>query len=66
MTADPTIHGTMNELLARCPSAKAHANDGVDAGRRYVEAHVEYLHYVEGLHRAARGQADVHEGGGLH
>ena len=31
--------------------AKTHAADGVEAGRRYVEAYVEYVHFVENLDR---------------
>jgi uncharacterized protein DUF6448 len=29
---------------------KKHANDSVEQGREYVEAYVEFLHYVEHLH----------------
>jgi hypothetical protein len=66
LRATITTHVTngVTERFERARQAKAHANDSVEAGRRYVEAYVEYLHYVEGLHRAAKGQADVHEGGG--
>lgn len=53
----------VTERFERARLAKAHANDSVDAGRRYVEAYVEYLHYIEGLHRAAKGLSEVHEGG---
>lgn len=28
-----------------------HAADNVDAGREYVEAYVDYIHYVENVHR---------------
>ena len=28
-----------------------HAADSVDAGRKYVEAYVDYIHYVESVHR---------------
>lgn len=78
--ADDTLdRGTVDGLLARVTAqvnrgvterfehardAKAHANESVEAGRRYVAAYVEYLHYVEGLHRAANGEGGVHEGGG--
>jgi hypothetical protein len=32
---------------------RAHLADGVDAGRAYVEAYVDYAHYVEAVHALA-------------
>ncbi len=43
--------------------AKRHADDSVAAGRRYVEAYVEYVHYVENLHVAAGGGRAAHSDG---
>jgi hypothetical protein len=40
---------------------KKHMNENVDAGREYVEAYVEYVHYVEGLHISALGKTSHHE-----
>jgi hypothetical protein len=37
-----------------------HAGDSVEAGREFVKAYVEYVHYVEGLHEAATGAAHAH------
>lgn len=54
----------VTERFERARAAKAHANESVDAGRRYVAAYVEYLHYVEGLHRAAAGGSHSEAGGG--
>ena len=34
---------------------KQHAEHNVQAGREFVAAYVEYVHYVEGLHQAAQG-----------
>lgn len=34
--------------------------DDVEAGRRYVAAYVEYIHYVEGIYNAANGPAEHH------
>jgi hypothetical protein len=45
--------------FARALEKQSHALHNVDAGREFVEAYVEYVHYVEGLHRAAQG-ADSH------
>jgi hypothetical protein len=32
----------------------------VNAGREYVKAYVEFLHYVEGIHGAIKGGSDLH------
>ncbi len=41
---------------------QAHAEHSVEAGREFVAAYVEYVHYVEGLHQAAlAGGAAHHE-----
>lgn len=36
---------------------KKHVDHGVEAGRAYVRAYVEFTHYVEALHRAIAGTA---------
>ena len=44
---------------------KKHANDSVEAGREYVAAYVQYVHFVEGIHNmVAKGPA--HGIGGKH
>jgi hypothetical protein len=35
-------------------------NDSIQAGREYVEAYVEFEHYVERLHNDALAAADYH------
>ncbi len=40
--------------------AKKHAEESVEAGRKYVEAYVQYVHYVERLHLDAIGTAAHH------
>lgn len=38
-----------------------HASESVDAGRKYVEAYVDYVHFVERVHRLAEhGAPHVH------
>lgn len=49
----------LRERYARAAAAKAHAADSVEAGREYVEAYSEYVHYVEGLATIIHG--DHHE-----
>lgn len=39
---------------------KKHAGESVEAGREYVEAYVQYTHYIEGLHNSIAGPADHH------
>ena len=42
----------VKERFERLLEAKKHKDDSVDAGRRYVEAYVVFIHYVEGIHNA--------------
>jgi hypothetical protein len=39
----------LRERHARVVAARAHADHTVDAGRQFVEAYVDYVHYVEAL-----------------
>ena len=50
----------LSERFDRLLEAKRHAGDGVEAGRRYVSAYVQFVHYVEDLHRAATSAAPGH------
>lgn len=44
--------------------AKKHAEHNVDAGRRWVHAYATFLHYADGIHRAAAaGGPAAHEHG---
>ena len=46
-------------LLARKRAARA--TDSIDAGREYVEAYVDYIHYVENVHRlVTQGVSHLH------
>jgi hypothetical protein len=40
----------IQERFARLMEAKTHKDESVEAGRKYVEAYVEYVHFIEGLH----------------
>ena len=54
---------THEGLRRRFENARAHQNyhkDDVQAGRVYVRAYVEYLHYVEGVYSAVAGTAGEH------
>ena len=49
--------------FAEAREKKAHAEHNVEAGREFVAAYVEYVHYVEGLHQAAEAAGAHHEDG---
>ncbi len=41
---------------------KKHVDDSVEAGREYVTAYVEYVHFIEGVHNmVAQGAAHEHD-----
>lgn len=69
--------GSVDELVAELTAAvaegirtrfhqasekKAHADDSVEAGREFVEAYIQFVHYVEKLHLDAAGQGMPHGG----
>jgi hypothetical protein len=47
--------------FAEVREKQPHADHNVEAGRAYVAAYVDYVHYVEGLYRAVHTQGDHHE-----
>jgi hypothetical protein len=47
----------IRERFARAAAKKAHAGHTVEAGREFVEAYIEYVHYVELLHGDVTGAA---------
>ncbi len=49
----------IRQRFAEAHAKKAHADHNVGAGREFVAAYVEYVHYVEGLHLATQG-ANAH------
>jgi hypothetical protein len=50
------------ERFARAAAAKKHAEESVVAGREFVEAYVEFTHYVERMERDAVTSATAHAG----
>lgn len=62
LTSEMSQHLTsgVKERFDRVLDKKKHINDSVDAGREYVEAYVEYLHYVEGVHKTIAGKDGHH------
>lgn len=50
----------LRESFAKVVMAKSHRDESVDAGRAYVAAYVEYVHYVEAVHALATASASEH------
>lgn len=45
----------VRERYEHAKETKKHSDESVEAGRKFVEAYVEFTHYVEGLYMAATG-----------
>ncbi len=54
------VSSGLRERYAHVMKARPHADHNVDAGRQYVHAYVEFIHYVERLHQAATTPAAAH------
>lgn len=54
---------TARERFAAALNAKAHAGESVAAGREFVEAYVEYVHYLEAVHTAISAAGGHHDHG---
>jgi hypothetical protein len=66
LIAKMTHHLTngVKERFERVVETKKHKDESVEAGREYVEAYVQYVHYVEGIHNAVAGKDGHHEEAG--
>ncbi len=60
----------INEYFKHVMAKKNFKKDDVEAGRKYIETYVIFIHYVEGLYEAAKeavhGHYPEHEEGGGH
>ena len=52
----------VKERFERAFELKKHKDESVEAGREYVEAYVEYVHYAEGLHDVIGGKGGHNHG----
>ena len=50
----------IRERFQKVTAAKRFNAEDVSAGRGYVKAYFEFVHYVEGLHEAVQGGGDEH------
>jgi len=63
LTGEMSKHLTDNvkERFDRALEKRKHKDESVEAGREYVEAYVQYLHYVEGVHKNIAGEGGHHQ-----
>jgi len=46
------VESGIRERYQRLQAAREHGDESVEAGREFVEAYVEFIHYVRGIHGA--------------
>jgi len=56
-----SLDAGLQERFRSVTAAKDFRAGDVDAGRRFVKAYVEFVHYVEGVSQASAGPASPHE-----
>jgi hypothetical protein len=54
------VSRSVRERFTKARDTAARADTSVEAGRAYVAAYVDYLHYVEALHKAGATDAAAH------
>lgn len=55
-----TVSAGIRERFAQARETKKHEDESVEAGRKFVEAYVDFTHYVERLYEADKGAAHGH------
>lgn len=50
----------IRERFNHVMETKKHMNESVETGREYVAAYVEFVHYVEGIHKSVSGESPHH------
>ncbi len=55
------VHHGMHTTFAQAVAKKKFDHDNIEAGREYVKAYVQFIHYVERLYEAAAKPAEAHE-----
>jgi hypothetical protein len=55
-----TLKEGLNEKFTEVREKMKYDKNNVDAGREYVKAYVEYIHYVENLYKAAGNKSHAH------
>jgi hypothetical protein len=54
------VRGGLHQRFEKVVSRKNYAKNDVHAGREYIKAYVEYVHYVEGVYEASSGAVAEH------
>lgn len=57
---EDAVHGGLHQQFARALEAKSYKKGDVEAGRKFVENYVVYVHYVERLYEDAAKKAEGH------
>lgn len=55
-----TLHKQLDKYFQKAVTAGKYSKDNVEAGRRYVKAYAEYIHYVEQAYDAAKNPPGIH------
>lgn len=55
-----TVRKQLGASFQKAVTAGKYSKDDVEAGRHYVRAYVEYIHYVEQVYDAAKNPPDTH------
>ena len=50
----------IRERFTKAKEAKKHSDQSIEAGREFVEAYVQFTHYVERLHLDSTTEAEHH------
>jgi len=58
-----TVEKGLRERFNKVIEKRKNADKNIRLGREYVEAYVEFVHYVEGLHAMAKGPVHPHGAG---
>jgi hypothetical protein len=54
------IHNGLHSVYEEVEALKSYDKNDVEAGRKYVAAYVKFLHYAEGIYKAAKTESGKH------
>ena len=57
-TLTTAIRSELRKRFSEVIEAKKHADQSVEAGRHFVHAYAEFIHYVDEVHRSVHGAAE--------
>jgi hypothetical protein len=55
------LRSELQKRFAAVIETRKLADENIDAGRRFVHAYGEFVHYVDAVHRSASAASDGHE-----